>query len=319
MKAILVPSPGGPEALVWGEAPDPVPGEGQVLVRVAATAVNRADLLQAAGKYPPPPGESAILGLEGAGTVEGTGERVFFLLAGGGYAEKVAVDRRMLMSIPDGMGFEEAAAIPEAWLTAYLNLFLEAGLRPGETVLVHAAASGVGTAAIQLAKRAGCRVVATARSAAKGRALRELGADLALDSSSGEFSAPVEEALGREPVDVVLDPVGGETLSQNVRLMARGARLVLIATMAGPAATLDLRALLSRRLRLVGSTLRARPLAEKAALTAAFVREVLPGFSDGSLRPLVDSTYPLSEAAEAHRRMAANLNVGKIVLSASRG
>ena len=160
MKAILVPSPGGPESLVFGEAPEPAVGGGEVLVLVRATAVNRADLLQAAGKYPPPPGESEILGLEAAGVVEATGERVFFLLPGGGYAEKVAVPRGMLMPIPDGMSFEEAAAIPEAWFTAYLNLFREGALAAGERVLVHAAASGVGTAAIQLARGAGANVVA---------------------------------------------------------------------------------------------------------------------------------------------------------------
>jgi putative PIG3 family NAD(P)H quinone oxidoreductase len=315
MKAILVPKAGGPEALVHGDTPDPVPGAGEVVVRVRATAVNRADLLQAAGKYPPPPGASEILGLEASGEVEGTGERVFFLLAGGGYAGKVAVPTGMLMAIPEGMGFVEAAAVPEAWFTAYLNLFREAGLKKGETALIHAAASGVGTAAIQLAKRAGARVVATVRSEAKGEALKALGADLVVVAPDGEFAGPVSAALGPLPVDVVLDPVGGATLGKSLSLMKPGGRLVLIATMGGPSAELDLRILLGRRLRLIGSTLRARPLAEKLDLTAAFVRDVLPGLADGSLKPVVDTVFPLERAADAHRQMAANANVGKIVLS----
>ncbi|HEX7580097.1 MAG TPA: NAD(P)H-quinone oxidoreductase, partial [Thermoanaerobaculia bacterium] len=269
----------------------------------------------AAGKYPPPPGASEILGLEAAGEVEGTNERVFFLLTGGGYAERVAVPRGMLMAIPPGMKFEEAAAIPEAWFTAYLNLFREAGLKRGETVLVHAAASGVGTAAIQLAKRAGARVVATVRSAAKSASLTALGADLVVDSRERDFAVAIAESLGpAPPVDVILDPVGGETLGKNVSLMRPGGRFVLIATMGGGIANLDLRTLLIRRLRLIGSTLRARPLAEKLDLTAAFVRDVLPGFADGSLAPVVDTVMPLERAADAHRRMAENANVGKIVL-----
>lgn len=315
MKAILVPSPGGPEALVLGEAPEPVLREGELLVRVRATAVNRADLLQAAGKYPPPPGESELLGLEAAGVVEGTGERVFFLLPGGGYAEKVAVPRSMLMPIPDRLSFEEAAAVPEAWFTAYLNLFREGALAAGEVVLLHAAGSGVGTAAIQLAKQAGARVAATVRSAAKAMALEALGADLVVDTTARDFAEAVEERFGKASVGLVLDPVGGATLAGNVRLLARGGRLVLIATMGGGSAELDLRAVLTKRLRIVGSTLRARPLAEKADLTSAFVRDVLPGFADGRFRPLVDSVFPLERAADAHRRMASNANVGKIVLT----
>ncbi len=314
MKAILVPKPGGPEALVWGEAPDPVPGPDEVVVRVRATAVNRADLLQSRGKYPPPEGASEILGLEAAGEVEGTGERVFLLLAGGGYAEKVPTPRSMLMPIPRRLSFAEAAAIPEAWFTAYLNLFHEGGLKAGERVLVHAAASGVGTAAIQLAKRAGASVVATARSAEKCGALLALGADLAVDTSRQEFLSRIEQTFGKESVDLVLDSVGGPLLAPNLRALRRGGRVVLIASMAGHSAEIDLNVVLANHLRIIGSTLRSRPLEEKAALTAAFARDVLPGLADGSLLPVVDRSYPLREAAEAHRRMAANENVGKIVL-----
>ena len=315
MKAILVPAPGGPEALVFGEVPEPALRDGEVLVRVRATAVNRADLLQAAGKYPPPAGESEILGLEAAGVVEGTDERVCFLLPGGGYAEKVAVPRGMLMPMPADLSFEEAAAIPEAWFTAYLNLFREGALAAGEVVLVHAAASGVGTAAIQLAKDAGASVVATVRSAAKAEALAALGADLVVDTTARDFAEAVEERFGKSSVGLVLDPVGGVNLARNVRVMARCGRLVLIATMGGGSSELDLRAVLTKRLRLVGSTLRSRALAEKTDLTSAFVRDVLPGFADGRFRPLVDSVFPLDRAAEAHRRMAENANVGKIVLT----
>lgn len=314
MKAILVPKPGGPEALVYGDAPDPVPGPGEVLVRIRATAVNRADLLQCEGKYPPPPGASEILGLEGAGEVDGTGQKVFFLLPGGGYAERAAVPRDMLMPVPASLSLAEAAAIPEAWFTAYLNLFREGGLKAGERLLVHAAASGVGTAAIQLAKRAGCSVVATARSEKKCDALSALGADLVVDTSRQEFLSRIEAKFGKDSVDLVLDSVGGPLFSPNIRSLRRGGRIVLIASMAGPGAEIDLRAVLSKRLRIIGSTLRSRPLEEKVALTQEFVRDVLPAFADGSLAPVIDCAYPLRNAAEAHRRMAANENVGKIVL-----
>ena len=314
MKAILVPKPGGPDALVFGDAPEPVAGPDEVVVRVRATAVNRADLLQSEGKYAPPPGASEILGLEAAGEVEGTGEKVFFLLPGGGYAERVAVPRGMLMPVPARLSLAEAAAIPEAWFTAYLNLFFEGSLKPGETLLVHAAASGVGTAAIQLAKRVGCNVVATARSEKKCDALSALGADLVVDTSRQEFLSKIEAKFGKESVDLVLDSVGGPLFAPNIRSLRRGGRIVLIASMAGPGAEIDLRAILSKRLRIIGSTLRSRPVAEKIALTQAFVRDVLPAFSDGSLAPVIDCAYPLRNAAEAHRRMASNENVGKIVL-----
>ncbi|MGE5346656.1 MAG: NAD(P)H-quinone oxidoreductase [Acidithiobacillales bacterium] len=320
MKAILVPSPGGPEALVFGEAPDPVPGPGEVLVRVKATALNRADLLQAAGRYPPPPGASGILGLEAAGTVEATGERVFCLLPGGGYAEKVAAPTGMLMPIPETMSFVEAASIPEAWLTAYLNLFVEGGLGteergPDEKALIHAAASGVGTAALQLLGRKGILAIATTRSAAKLDSLLALGATLSIDTSKEDFASKIETTYGPSAVDLVLDPVGGTFLEKNLRVLKTGGRLVLIAAMGGGSNPIDLRILLTKRLRVIGSTLRSRPAAEKIDLTRAFVSEVLPGFQDGSLRTVIDSVFPLSRAARALRKLAANENVGKIVLT----
>jgi len=314
VKAILVPRPGGPESLVYGDAPDPIAGPGEELVLVHAAGVNRADLLQAAGKYPPPPGASPILGMEVAGELAATGERVFALLAGGGYAEKVAVPSGLLMPIPHGLSFVDAAAIPEVFFTAYLNLFREGALARGERLLVHAAASGVGTAAVQLAKRAGAEVIGTTRSPAKCDAVRLLGADLALYAGNGQFAERIEAHHGQQAIDLILDPVGGANLEQNIRLLRLGGRLVLIATMGGREASLDLGAVLSRRLRIIGSTLRSRPLSEKMELTHAFRTEVLPGFLDGALRPVIDSVFALSEAEAAHRRMAANENIGKIVL-----
>lgn len=296
--------------LVYTELPDPKPRRGEVIVSVRATAVNRADLWQAAGKYPPPAGASEILGLEGAGETAG-GRRVFFLLPGGGYAEKVAVPRGMLMPIPGNLSFEEAAAIPEAWFTAYLNLFLEGSLKAGETVLLPAAASGVGTAALQLAKNAGARVIATSRSDAKTLRLRELGADLAINTTTSDL----ENEIQPRTVDLILDPVGGATLSANLRLLAPKGRLVMIATLAGGTDQLDLRQVLAKRLRIIGSTLRSRPVAEKIALTRSFSGHVLPGFADGTFKPVIDAVLPLSQAAEAHRRMAANENIGKLVLT----
>ena len=317
MRAILVPHPGGPEALVLGEAPEPSAREGEVVVRVRAAGVNRADVHQAAGKYPPPPGASELLGLEIAGEVEETGERVMALLPGGGYAERAVVPRPLLLPIPRGLSYLEAAAIPEVFTTAYLNLFGEAGLAPGERVLVHAAASGVGTAAIQLAKRAGASVVGLTRSPAKCDAIRLLGAELALFVADGHFAERVEAAFGKEPIDVILDSVGGSTLAQDVRLLARKGRLVFISTMGGTRGELDVGSLVGRRLRLVGSTLRSRTLAEKIDLAAHLTRDVLPGFSDGTLRVVLDSVFPLERASDAHRRMASNENVGKIVLDLS--
>jgi NADPH:quinone reductase-like Zn-dependent oxidoreductase len=221
------------------------------------------------------------------------------------------------MPIPERMTFEEAAAVPEAWLTAYLNLFLEGGLtgESGECALIHAAASGVGTAALQLLRRRGISSAATSRSAAKLPALRKLGATLAVDTAAEDFAVAVEAAFGKDAIDLVLDPVGGPFLERNLHVLKRGGRLVLIASMGGGGAPLDLRVVLGKRLRIIGSTLRSRPLAEKVALTRAFAEGALPGFSDGSLRPVVDATFPLSRAADAHRRMASNENVGKIVLT----
>src|SRR5213593_3738203 len=279
------------------EGPEPVPQKGEVLIRVAASGVNRADLAQIAGRYPPPPGESDILGLEVSGINDDTGERVCALLAGGGHAEYVAAPVGQVFPAPgEGVELVAAAGIPEAYLTAFLNLVVEGDLAPGATVLVHAGASGVGLAAIQVAKRRGARVAATTRTAEKVKALEDAGADLAIDAGRTDFAAEIEARWGRNAVDVVLDPVGATTLPGDLRVLATGGRVVVLATMAGATGEVDLALLLRKRARVVGSTLRSRSRAEKAALVARFRDEILPAFEAGAgagaLRVTVDSVYP---------------------------
>lgn len=296
------------------EAPAPVPRKDEVLIRVTASGVNRADLSQIAGRYPPPPGESDILGLEVSGINDDTGERVCALLAGGGHAEYVAAPAGQVFPVPAGLELAAAAGIPEAYLTAFVNLMVEGGLPPGATVLVHAGASGVGLAAIQVAKLRGARVAATTRTPDKLKALEGAGADLAIDASR-DFASDIEARWGRDAVDVVLDPVGATTFPGDLRVLAIGGRVVFIATMAGATVEADLSLLMRKRARLVGSTLRWRSRAEKAALVARFREEILPGFGAGALRVTVDSMYPPAQAAEAFQRMRENRNVGKIVIA----
>jgi putative PIG3 family NAD(P)H quinone oxidoreductase len=296
------------------DEPDPVAAAGEVLVRVAASGVNRADLSQAAGHYPPPAGEPAIPGLEISGTVVGSGEGVCALLAGGGHAELAAVPQGQLMPVPRVVPLLEAAAIPEAFLTAFLNLSLEAGLRSGDSALIHAGASGVGLAAIGVARALGARVAATTRTREKLPALEAAGADLAVDSRAEDFAQVIERRWGARSVDVVLDPVGASTLAGDLRVLATGGRIVFLATMGGSKAELDIRELMSRRARLVGSTLRSRSRAEKASIVSAFRRDFLPRFDTGELRVTVDSTFPAAEAAQAFARVSANLNVGKVLI-----
>jgi putative PIG3 family NAD(P)H quinone oxidoreductase len=303
---------------VLEEAPDPRPGPGEALVRVAASGLNRADLSQIAGHYPPPPGESGILGLELSGTLAGTGERVCALVAGGAHAELACVPVGQLMPVPARMDLVEAAAIPEAFLTAFLNLSVEGALPPGGRALVHAGASGVGLAAIRTAKRLGAAVAATTRSADKLAALSAAGADLAIDSRSERFADAIERAWGKDAVDVVLDPVGADTLAGNLAVLARGGRIVSIATLSGAAASLDLSLLMRKGARLIGSTLRSRPREEKARLVSRFRDEMLPAFSDGALAVSIDATYPPERAGEALARMRENRNVGKILLDWTR-
>jgi putative PIG3 family NAD(P)H quinone oxidoreductase len=296
------------------ETVTPVPGPGETLVRVAGSGINRADLSQIAGRYPPPPGESEILGLEVSGTIVETGEAVCALLAGGGHAESVAAPRGQIFPAPEGLDIVSAAAIPEAFLTAFLNLGIEGRLGRRERALVHAGASGVGLAAIQTAKYLGASVAATTRSASKLAAIERAGADLAIDSSAGPFAEAIERTWGRDAVDVVLDPIGAETLSPNLRVLALGGRIIFLSTLSGAKADLDVGLLMKKRARVIGSTLRFRSREEKADLVARFRTEILPGFDSGALSVSVDSVFSPARAAEAFQRMKENRNTGKILL-----
>ncbi|MDX1994258.1 MAG: NAD(P)H-quinone oxidoreductase [bacterium] len=320
MKAVLFDQPGEADVLYVGEHPAPQPGTDELLVRAHATALNRADLLQRRGGYPPPPGASSIVGLELAGeVVEGAGrwqpgDRVMALVTGGGYAELAAVPLQTAMPIPANLSFEEAACIPEAFLTAYLNLFMLGRLQAGEAVLIHAGASGVGTAAIQLARAAGARVFTTAGSDEKRQRCEALGADMAIDYHSLDFAQRVLEATDGRGVDVVLDFVGASYWNQNMTALARGGRLMLIGFLGGSRGELDLGPVMRKHLTITGTTLRPMPLPQKAALVEAFSEFTLHRFETGELIPVLDSVYPLEQAAAAHRAMEANANFGKIVL-----
>ena len=314
MKCLEVAAEGGAYRAWLAEVERPVPRSDEVLVRVEASGLNRADLDQIAGHYPPPPGEPEILGLELSGTVVETGERVCALVAGGAHAEYAAVPAGQVFPAPKALALADAAAIPEAFLTAYLNLAIEGGLAQGEKALLHAGASGVGLAAIQTAKLLGASVAATTRSAAKLVAIREAGADLSIDTASGPFAAVIEGAWGRDAVNVILDPVGADTLAGDLRVLARQGRVVFLSTMSGARAELDVGLLLAKRGRLIGSTLRSRPREEKARIITRFREEALPGFDSGALRVSIDARFPAGRAAEAFSRMRANLNVGKILI-----
>ncbi len=292
----------------------PVPGTGEVLLRVTASGVNRADLSQIAGRYPPPPGESQILGLEASGTVEGASDPVCALLAGGGHAEYVAVPQGQLFPVPPRLELVSAAGIPEAFLTAFVSLVVEGGLTPGVSVLIHAGASGVGLAAIQVARLLGARVAATTRTRDKLAALAAAGADLAIHNAGPGVVGEVERQWGPNAVHIVLDPIGAATLAGDLTLLAPGGRIICIATMGGARADVELPLLLKKRARLIGSTLRARSRAEKAALITRFRAEILPAFATGVLGVTVDSVLPPARAAEAFERMRNNRNVGKILI-----
>jgi putative PIG3 family NAD(P)H quinone oxidoreductase len=324
MKAIVVTSPGGPENLTLADVPEPALGPGKVVVRVRATALNRADLLQRRGLYPPPKGESEILGMECAGEVAAVGEgvtsfavgdRVMALLPGGGYAEKVVVPEKMLIPVPENLSFEQAAAIPEAFLTAREALFTLGKLRADDFVLVHAAGSGVGSAAVQVAREAGARVIATAGSAEKLARVAELGAHVLVNYRTEDFAAVAMTESHKHGVDVVLDFVGASYWPKHAACLAVGGRCVCIGVLGGAAAEVNLAQLLMRRYQLLGLVMRARDVSDKIAITQAFIRETLPLFATSRLRPVVDQVFPLAEAAKAHERMEANENFGKIVLS----
>ena len=324
MRAVVLDGFGGPEVLRPGEVPRPRPGLGQVLIRVAATSVNRADLQQRSGNYAPPPGESEILGLEVAGVIEQLGEgvsgwrvgdRVMTLVGGGGYAEHATAAASTLMPVPDGIDLVQAAGIAEVFITAWLNVFREAALKPGETLLAHGGASGVGTAAIQLAKALGpSPVIVTVGSEAKAEACRKLGADHVILYKQEDFS---ERALaladGRGP-DVILDHIGAAYLEPNLRCLAAYGRLVIIGLLGGAKAELNIGRLMVKRQRVIGSVLRARPVAEKAEITAAFRAAALDRFARGELKPVIHAVLPLAEVRRAHELVAANANTGKVIL-----
>ncbi|MGH6942811.1 MAG: NAD(P)H-quinone oxidoreductase [Geminicoccaceae bacterium] len=324
MHAVLMDGTGGAEVLRLGEAPRPAAGAGQVLIRVAATSVNRADLQQRAGRYPPPPGESEILGLEAAGVIEElgqgvagwqAGDRVMTLLGGGGYAQYATAPAATLMPVPERLDLIQAAAVTEVFVTAWLNVFREAGLRPGQTLLVHGGASGVGTAAIQLAKSLGpCPVLVTVGGEGKAEACLALGADHAIRYKQEDFAKRVLEVTEGRGADVILDHIGASYLEKNLACLALYGRLVIIGLLGGASAELNIGRLMVKRQRIIGSVLRARPIAEKAEITAAFAKAVLPLFESGKLKPVIHAVLPLAEVRRAHDLMAANANIGKLVL-----
>jgi len=325
MKAVIITRPGGPEVLELQERPTPAPGIGQIRVRVRASALNRADILQREGNYPVPPGAPAdIIGMEYVGEVEAlgdgatlwkVGDRVMGIVGGGGHAEYLLVHEREAMRMPASLSWEDAAAIPEAFLTAYDALFSRLDLHTGETLLIHAVGSGVGTAALQIAKVAGARVVGTARTTAKLARARELGLDISIDASNGDWAAEVEKSVGREGVNALLDLVGGNYLDGNLRVVTVKGRIVVVGLTAGATAPLNMGVLLRKRLTMVGTVLRARPLEEKVALARVFSERMVPLFDSGRLRPVVDRVLSFNEIRDAHRLMQSNTTFGKIVLT----
>ncbi|SDF61860.1 putative NAD(P)H quinone oxidoreductase, PIG3 family [Blastococcus fimeti] len=326
MRAVTISEPGSPDVLGWSEVPDPSCGPGEVIVDVAATAVNRADLMQRQGFYPPPKGASEILGLECSGVVSevgqgvtgwSVGDEVCALLSGGGYAERVAVPAGQLLPRPAGVELATAAALPEVVCTVWSNVFMLAGLSRGDTFLVHGGSSGIGTMAIQLAARAGARVITTAGTQAKLDVCRELGADVTINYRDEDFVEKVREATGGRGVDVVLDNMGAKYLSRNIDALAVGGRLVVIGMQGGTKAELDLGKLLAKRAAVHATGLRGRPATGpggKAEIIEAVRREVWPDVERGTVRPIVDRRLPMSRAAEAHRAVEASEHIGKVLL-----
>ena len=325
MLAIEIREPGGPEVLVPAERPQPRAGPGEVLIKVSAAGVNRPDLLQRQGQYPPPPGASDIPGLEVAGTAVaiGTsaggwreGDRVCALVAGGGYAQYCVAPAPQCLPVPKGLDFTAAAAMPETFFTGWTNVFDRGRLTQGETLLVHGGSSGIGTTAIQLARARGARVFATAGTAVKCEACERLGAERCINYRSDDFALELKQLTGGRGVDVILDMVGAAYFSRNIEVLATEGRLVEIAVLHGARADLDILAVLRRRLVITGSTLRPRTVAEKGAIAAALGREVWPLVESGQVRPVIHATFPLASAAEAHRVMESGSHIGKLVLIA---
>ncbi|MCX4426288.1 MULTISPECIES: NAD(P)H-quinone oxidoreductase [Streptomyces] len=316
MKAISIKEPGGPEVLEWIEVEDPLPAAGEVVVDVAASAVNRADVAQRMGRYPVPPGASPYLGLEVSGRISAVGEgvtgwqvgnEVCALLAGGGYAQKVAVPAGLLLTVPKGIGLVEAAALPEAVTTVWSNIVMTGKLIEGETFLMHGGAGGIGTFAIQIAKAIGARVVTTVGGPEKAARARELGADLAIDYRTQDFTE-------HGPYDVILDVIGGQYLERNVRSLATDGRLVVIGLQDGLKGQLNLGELVFKRASIHGTTLRSRPVAQKAAIVAEVQNEVWPLIENGAVQLVIDQILPMAEAAEAHRLLDLGQHIGKILL-----
>ena len=323
MQAIRITDPGEPEVLQLADIEMPVPGPDEVLIEVAAAGVNRPDCLQRRGLYPPPPGASEIPGLEVAGTVSECGanvtafrpgDRVCALLTGGGYAEFCAAPAVQCLPVPENLSLTQAAALPETFFTVWTNVFDRGALQPGETLLVHGGASGIGTTAIQLGAALGATVFATAGSDAKTELCRELGAAAAINYRSHDFLAELRAATDDKGVDVILDIVGGSYLEQNVKLLATGGRLVTIGILGGARGTLNLGLVLSKRLVITGSTLRARSPAEKHVIAQALAEHVWPLLASGRVQPVVQATFPLAEAWRAHELLEANEASGKLVL-----
>jgi putative PIG3 family NAD(P)H quinone oxidoreductase len=323
MRAIVITKPGGPDVLRLEEVPDAVPGPGEVVVEVAAAGINRADVMQREGGYPPPPGAPPYPGLECSGRISvlgadvtgwQAGDEVCALLAGGGYAERVAVPQGQLLPVPSGVTLTEAAALPEAACTLQATMFQQARLRPGETLLVHGGAGGIGTMAIQLAKATGAVVACTAGSPAKLARCRELGADLAISYRDDDFTTAVQEFTGGRGADVILDIMGAPYLQRNLEALATGGRLMMISMRGGSRGDADLGLLMRKRASILASTLRARPLAEKAAIVAGVREHIWPLISSGEVVPVVQGTLPMAGAAEAHRLLDDGSHVGKILL-----
>lgn len=316
MHAVLIAAD---QSLVWSEVPDPTPGPGDVVIDVHAAALNRADLMQRAGHYPPPPGWPEWMGLEVAGVISHAptggrfrpGDRVCALLGGGGYAEKAAVPAGMVLPIPEGLTMVQAAAIPEAFATSYLNLCIEGGLQAGDTVLIQAGASGLGMAAIQLAKALGGTVMTTVSTEEKAAFVRGLGADIVVNRTTDDLAAAMEA----HPVDIALDCIGGPDLGRCVEKMALGGRWIVIATLGGPKTELDANVFFRRGLRLIGSTLRSRTPEMKAEILAGLERVLWPAFSAGAIKPIIHATLPMTQAAEAHAILQRRENLGKVVLT----
>ena len=324
MRAVTAAQPGGPEVLTVTEVPDPVPGPGELLVEVAAAGLNRADLLQRQGFYPPPPGASEIIGMECSGTVAALGDgvdgwkigdEVCALLAGGGYAEKVAVPAGQVMPVPEGVDLVSAAALPEVACTVWSNVFMIGALQPSEALLVHGGAGGIGTMAIQLAHALGSRVFTTAGTPEKRAFCAELGADVVIDYHEEDFVEVVADQTGGRGVDVILDNMGAKYLARNVTALATEGRLVVIGLQGGTKAELDLNALLRKRAAVIATNLRGRPIEGKAAICRSVVENVWPLVAAGDVRAVVHDVVPLERAADAHRLMESGDHSGKILLS----